>query len=114
MVIHLSRSFEMPLLLGAFSNALPMSFVDNQQQPRKARVSRIFTHFGSAEDPVITNNATGRPKKNPAASWVFLVTDNQSVENAITHQSVTAVAPGHCRILSLGPQGCTSANTDHL
>jgi len=22
---------------------------------------------------VITNNATGKPKKNPAASWVFLV-----------------------------------------
>jgi hypothetical protein len=25
-------------------------------------------------DPVITNNAEGKSKKNPAAPWVFLVT----------------------------------------
>ena len=34
----------------------------------------VFTHLGSAEDPVITNNAEGKPKENPAASWDFLVT----------------------------------------
>jgi hypothetical protein len=34
----------------------------------------VFTHLGSAEDPVITNNAEGKPKENPAAPWVFLVT----------------------------------------
>ena len=27
--------------------------------------NRVFTHFGSAEDPVITNNAKGKPKENP-------------------------------------------------
>jgi len=37
---------------------------------------RGFAHFGSEEDPVITNNAEGKPKEIPAASWVFLVTDS--------------------------------------
>ena len=32
------------------------------------------THFGSAEDRVITNKAEGNPAESPAASWVFLVT----------------------------------------
>jgi hypothetical protein len=35
---------------------------------------RGFTHLDSGEDPVITNIAEGKPKENPAASWVFLVT----------------------------------------
>ena len=38
-------------------------------------VFRVFTHFGSAKDPVITSITERKPKENPAASWVFLVTE---------------------------------------
>ena len=48
----------------------PIDGSSNQENPG----FRVFTHFGSAEDPVITNNAEEKPKQNPATSWVFLVT----------------------------------------
>jgi hypothetical protein len=59
---------------------------------KKTRVFRVFNHFGSAEDPVITNNAEGKPKENPAASWVFLVTVPVSLLNPAL-QGVSQISP---------------------
>jgi len=41
---------------------------------KKTASFRVFSHFGSANDRVITSNAKGKHEENPAASWVFLVT----------------------------------------
>jgi hypothetical protein len=62
--------FLLAYLVRPLGACLKMSF----GRARKPRVFRGFTHFGPAEDPVITIDAEIKPEENQAASWVFLVT----------------------------------------
>ena len=64
----------------------------------------VFTHLGSAEDPVITNNAEGKPKENPTQmprgfSWLLVinrhVSRHPSVISASHRRHVVSHQPQH-------------------